>query len=616
MPLSPLSSFPLAFWWHHPHSDRSACGLADAVVDVQQRFNFDLVKVSPPGTYQVADYGVVDAWCGRRYGYADIVHSPMQHLWDWERLAEEAVPGPAVTRAMEAVVRIRTRLPPHIPVLQTVFSPVSQFLQLTRDEGSRLLARRPTLMARVLERLTLCTIETIQRCEAAGADGVFFAVQHMRAPFFSATRYAPLWQAYDLPCINRMVSMRVNLLHLHGTHVHLPNTPLPHGFWLHWELCPSNPSLPQVLELFPGPLALGLTTTMLLGRAAVGDIESYLDNLTQQLNGCPAMITPGCRLPMDFSFKVVDQWVAAVRREQRTSFHLPSRSPKTLAMPNPSPPQDDLGTIIRRAQETILNRGSDALIMLLRLEFELGRRLPLALLEQMTDADRLTTSIAALESPQPAPRLPLIHLAVDIEHPQRVTMALVRSLAGVADCRLLEYDHRAWLLPNEQGLHRFIDGLKQQVEGDEIEREVLLLGVGRACGAILALADALRRQGRTPRFVGLIDPGIPHQPPSPKTGRSIIRALLPNWARAAQTLRQDWIITLTALLLHKHGNQFLDLVARDQLRRRLTLMPLNDPTGSVHLFRSGHELPLSKSGPFDLAVIARTAQILGAAIRK
>ena len=77
---------PVALWRHFPVDDQNPQSLAEAHLNYQQNYDFDLMKVTPASSFCLKDWGVEDEWVGdtegtRRYTKR-IIHSPE----DWESL--------------------------------------------------------------------------------------------------------------------------------------------------------------------------------------------------------------------------------------------------------------------------------------------------------------------------------------------------------------------------------------------------------------------------------------------------------------------------------------------------------------------------------------------------
>ncbi len=106
--------------------DQNPQSLAEAHLNYQQNYDFDLMKVTPASSFCLKDWGVEDEWVGdtegtRRYTKR-IIHSPE----DWESLTVLEPTSPHLAQQLECLRLIRTSLSPDTPLLQTIFSPLAQ----------------------------------------------------------------------------------------------------------------------------------------------------------------------------------------------------------------------------------------------------------------------------------------------------------------------------------------------------------------------------------------------------------------------------------------------------------------------------------------------------------
>ncbi|MBC7814374.1 MAG: uroporphyrinogen decarboxylase, partial [Burkholderiales bacterium] len=60
----PTDRVPVALWRHFPGDDQRAADLARSVVEFQQAYDWDFVKVTPASSYCTVDYGLQDEWQG------------------------------------------------------------------------------------------------------------------------------------------------------------------------------------------------------------------------------------------------------------------------------------------------------------------------------------------------------------------------------------------------------------------------------------------------------------------------------------------------------------------------------------------------------------------------
>ena len=301
----------VAFWRHHPRVDQTVEGLAAATVAFQASHGLDLVKVTPAGTWQASDEGLEDAWRGDWLGRRSIERRTVVVAGDWDRVGWTET-RPALARACAVVRSVCAVLPASLPVVQTVFSPVSIAAQLAGADRLRdHLEDEPARVMPALDRLTTRTVVAIRHLRQAGADGIFLVCHVMNEGGLPACLYHRFGWEGDLACMEAASGLRWNVLHLHGSGIHLPPGPIDPAWWLHYEQSENTPSLEDCLGRFGNPLLLGLPAAELTARAA--QAGSVLDDLRRRLGGRPAILGSGCVLPLGLADGTIDRWVAAAR---------------------------------------------------------------------------------------------------------------------------------------------------------------------------------------------------------------------------------------------------------------------------------------------------------------
>ena len=70
---------PVAFWRHFPVDDQRPGTLAKVTLAFQEMFDFDFVKVSPPSSFCLKDWGAQDEWFADPEGTRDYLGSVIQH---------------------------------------------------------------------------------------------------------------------------------------------------------------------------------------------------------------------------------------------------------------------------------------------------------------------------------------------------------------------------------------------------------------------------------------------------------------------------------------------------------------------------------------------------------
>ena len=81
-----LDRSPVALWRHFPVDDQDPHRLAEATLEFQSLYDFDLVKVTPASSFCIKDWGVEDRWTGNPEGTRDYTRRAVHRPEDWARL--------------------------------------------------------------------------------------------------------------------------------------------------------------------------------------------------------------------------------------------------------------------------------------------------------------------------------------------------------------------------------------------------------------------------------------------------------------------------------------------------------------------------------------------------
>ncbi len=167
---------PVSVWRHFPIVDMTAAGLADATVAYQKQFDWDLVKFMPTGVYSIVDYGVETDWIPNNRGVRTPRALRITHPDQWRQLprlkARDGFLGQQ-NRALQLTVQ---QLGTDVPILQTVFSPLTTARKLAGDALFQHLRDDPFGLADALESIVETTADFVQDSLDIGA-GIFYATQ-------------------------------------------------------------------------------------------------------------------------------------------------------------------------------------------------------------------------------------------------------------------------------------------------------------------------------------------------------------------------------------------------------------------------------------------------------
>ena len=134
---------PFGFWWHFPNQDRAPRRLAQLSLELQQKLDLDFIKFSPYGLYSVVDWGVVlDVPGGQRPPVQ--AEYPIQKPEDWRKLTPLRGTEGEYLVVLEAQRIALAEMRERVPLIQTVFSPLTTALKLaSAGEAAGAPARSP-----------------------------------------------------------------------------------------------------------------------------------------------------------------------------------------------------------------------------------------------------------------------------------------------------------------------------------------------------------------------------------------------------------------------------------------------------------------------------------------
>lgn len=208
---------PVALWRHWPGDDQDAAALAAAHLRWQQDYDWDLLKVGPASNYSVTDWGVEDRWEGHIEGTRETTFWPVRYPDDWSALQPLDPRRGMLATQIEALSLVRKTVGDEVPVLATIFSPLSQAKHLAGQDAMLAQMRSDEDAFRQgLDTITESTLRFIEAAKAAGISGVFYAVQHARYQLLSREEFVKFGRAYDMRVLEATADLWLNMLHIHS----------------------------------------------------------------------------------------------------------------------------------------------------------------------------------------------------------------------------------------------------------------------------------------------------------------------------------------------------------------------------------------------------------------
>lgn len=290
---------PVALWRHFPGDDQQPASFAAATLHWQKLYDWDLVKVTPASSFALKDWGSQDEWRGDSEGTRSYTHRVINAAQDWQKLGVLGADSPHLRAQIEVLRTIRKELGPDTPLLQTIFSPLSQAKNLAG--GERLIQHlrlHPQSVKSGLEIIAQSTANFMKAiCDEGLVDGVFYAVQHAQAALLSPEEFRAFGRDFDLQVLSGAADLWCNMVHLHGEEVYFDEVANYPVQIINWHDRDTFPTLAEAKNLTNSTLCGGLgRESIVLDSAA--ELTRQAQDALRQTGGTRFLLGTGCVVPV------------------------------------------------------------------------------------------------------------------------------------------------------------------------------------------------------------------------------------------------------------------------------------------------------------------------------
>ena len=252
-----LERTPRALWRHYPFDEYNSDRFVDAVVKVHHTYPFDLIKITPRSSFIIRDFGILDEFVENKLGIPTYLNQVVRNPEDWYKLNPLDPQKGYLKQYADCLERIVTQLKPTVPIVQTIFSPLSQAKNLCGL--ARLIDHwqnhREALMygLEILAESTISFIKTIN----PWIDGIFYVIQECGVEELTQPSYVKICRHLDESILMTQTG-QVNMLHLHGKILNFKDYCSYPVTFLHWDERLSNIPLSEGKRYFQGIVSGGV----------------------------------------------------------------------------------------------------------------------------------------------------------------------------------------------------------------------------------------------------------------------------------------------------------------------------------------------------------------------
>lgn len=306
---------PYGFWTHYPGTDLDPDAIARETVAFARAIRQDFVKAMPNGLYATEDWGVRPDFSEiAGGGAAKVAATPITTPQDWARIRRLDPEAGALGRELRHLALLVGALGPDVPVLATVFSPVTTARKLSAGAFAAHAGSHRHLVRAALDEIAATTAAFSARAIALGCAGVFFAVQDATASA-GAEAWRELGLAHDLAALEGARGGWFNVLHMHGDDIAFDLLATYPVHALNWHVGETPPTIAEYRAAGGRKPVLGGLRRTAITNADMGAIGADIDAALAAEGGRGVLLSPGCVIRHPLDMAVLARIAARIRGE-------------------------------------------------------------------------------------------------------------------------------------------------------------------------------------------------------------------------------------------------------------------------------------------------------------
>ena len=292
---------PVGAWGHTYREEWSPEELASITVERARQFGWDFVKFQPRASSFAEAFGSVYKSAGHRMKGPVLVSAAVPDLESWSGV--ELVNPKALDDQVKSIGMVAKELGPDVPVIQTVFSPITIGGYLVGKSQSRIvreLRKHPDLVRPALQRIADALVDFSRRSVEAGAAGIFYAISgYAGRGVMPEAVYRELVLPYDLSVLSRLPPAAwFNVVHLCGSNLNFGLAREMPAKVVSWSIHnQGNPSLAEGRKLSDRAVMGGLGQRASLLYGPPQEVEAEARRAVAETGGRGLLLAPGCSVP-------------------------------------------------------------------------------------------------------------------------------------------------------------------------------------------------------------------------------------------------------------------------------------------------------------------------------
>lgn len=250
---------PASFWGHFPSDPHRGQDLAAETVAFQRAFDWDFVKMMPSGMYLPEALGCTLTPAAGPGAVNDLAESVIKRPEDWAALPVLDPHQGWLAEHLRSIWLVREALGPDVPILETLFSPLTIAHKLSLhvpfresvEEHRDLLLAGLAVIAETTRRFAAASLD-------AGADGFFYATQEANDGTLGRQDFLDLGRPFDLEVLRSLDERAwLNMLHVCRTGIYADLVADYPVQMINWDSERTAPTLEAARRVWEGVCLVG-----------------------------------------------------------------------------------------------------------------------------------------------------------------------------------------------------------------------------------------------------------------------------------------------------------------------------------------------------------------------
>jgi uroporphyrinogen decarboxylase len=254
----------------------------------------------PPGDYPTIDWGARSEFRHAPLGTRITTRYPVQSADDWRKIDVIDADRGFNAEIIRTCRLVREAIGPDVPVLQTIFSPLTIAKKLSDGRVIDHMRTDPKPVHGALECIRDVTIQVTRRSLAGGADGIFFATQCATSDLVTREEYDEFGSRYDRPVLIAAAQSAsiFTVIHIHGVNSFFDMLAQYDVHAISWHDRRLGPSIKEVLETYPDRAAVGGIDENAIVSMTPDAVKRHVHKARRPVKDRRLLIGPGCVVPV------------------------------------------------------------------------------------------------------------------------------------------------------------------------------------------------------------------------------------------------------------------------------------------------------------------------------